>query len=288
MSNSKISTLLVTASEKLIQQAVPVISEIVVKTGIKNIGLANMELPNTCLFNDELQKILELRNAILNKINTTSKTIENLSKTLNPLNKAATTAQTSLNTAKTAVDIAAIALKAVPSPPGIPGIILTSYVDVATLVNITLPPTVILATNKVMSITSALNYANSILSKLVGILKSIDQYLAGCNVSLDGSPTISSYADKINQQYSAVQDNGIQGLNTQGNQGNQGNLEVYNGFTLGIVEEPYTPTVNRRKAVAKNSQGIILLSTPLTFSTDNQTLLTAIKLIIDSNNLKAD
>jgi hypothetical protein len=288
MSNSKISTLLVTASEKLIQQAVPVISEIVVKTGIKNIGLANMELPNACLFNDELQKILELRNAILNKINTTSKTIENLSKTLDPLNKAATTAQTSLNTAKTAVDIATIALKAIPSPPGIPGIVLTSYVDVATLVNITLPPTVILATNKVMSITSALNYANSILSKLVGILKSIDQYLAGCNVSLDGSPTISSYADKINQQYSAVQDNGIQGLNTQGNQGNQGNLEVYNGFTLGIVEEPYTPTVNRRKAVAKNSQGIILLSTPLTFSTDNQTLLTAIKLIIDSNNLKAD
>jgi hypothetical protein len=40
--------------------------------------------------------------------------------------------------------------------------------------------------------------------------------------------------------------------------------------------------------VARNTQGIILLSTPLTFSTENQTLIDEIKLLIDSNNLKAD
>ena len=46
--------------------------------------------------------------------------------------------------------------------------------------------------------------------------------------------------------------------------------------------------MTRRKAVAKNNNGIILLSTPLSFTTDNQTLLNQIKLLIDSNDLKAD
>lgn len=286
---SNISTLLVQSSEKLIQQTVPIISQIVAKTGIQNIGLSSMKLPNACLFNDELQKILELRNKILNKINSTAKTIENLNKTLEPLQKAADTAKKSLNIAKTAVDVSTLVLKAIPSPPGIPGIVLTGYVDASILVNTTLPPVVITASNKVMSITSAINYANSILSKLVGILKSIDQYLAGCGVSLEGSPTVSNYADKINQQYSDIQDNTIQGLNTQGTiTGTGKNKEIYEGFTLEIVEEQYTPTVKRRKAVAKNSQGIILLSTPLTFSTDTKTLIEEIKLVIDSNNLKAN
>jgi hypothetical protein len=64
--------------------------------------------------------------------------------------------------------------------------------------------------------------------------------------------------------------------------------QVYKGFILEIVEEPYSPTVNRRKAVAINTQGIILLSTPLTFSTEDQVLIEEIKLLIDSNDLKAD
>jgi hypothetical protein len=54
------------------------------------------------------------------------------------------------------------------------------------------------------------------------------------------------------------------------------------------MEEPFSPTVNRRKAVAKNSNGIILLSTPSSFTTDTQVLFAELKLIIDKNNLKAN
>jgi hypothetical protein len=64
--------------------------------------------------------------------------------------------------------------------------------------------------------------------------------------------------------------------------------QSYKGFSLDIVEEPYSPTVNRRRAVARNQNGIIELQTPLTFSTDTQTLINEIKLVIDSNNLKAN
>ena len=63
---------------------------------------------------------------------------------------------------------------------------------------------------------------------------------------------------------------------------------VYKGFTLDIVKESFSPTVDRVKAVAKNPQGIVLLQTPLSFTTTPQVLVSEIKLIIDSNpNLKA-
>jgi hypothetical protein len=272
---SKIPSLLIKTAEKLIRQSIPTISEIIVKTGIQNVGLPNVELPNTCLINDELQKILEFRNNIVNQLNAASKITETLSKSLDPLTTSVTIAKTSLNIAKTTFNAIGIAMIAVPPVIPIPGSVITGYVKVNNLLNNSLPPIITQASNKLTSIKEALDYGNSIISKLVNILKNIDQYLSGCNISLTDSPTINDYANKVNQQYSEIE-----------NTSNNG--EIYQGFTLEIIEEPYSPTVNRRKAVAKNNQGIILLSTPLTFSTDNQTLLTAIKLIIDSNNLKAN
>jgi len=65
---------------------------------------------------------------------------------------------------------------------------------------------------------------------------------------------------------------------------NSGN---YKGFVLQIEEVPYTTTVNRRKAVALNTNGIKLLETPLSFTTNNQTLINELKLIIDRDNLRA-
>ena len=65
---------------------------------------------------------------------------------------------------------------------------------------------------------------------------------------------------------------------------NSGN---YKGFVLQIEEVPYTATVTRRKAVALNTSRIKLLETPLSFTTNNQTLIDELKLIIDRDNLKA-
>ena len=66
------------------------------------------------------------------------------------------------------------------------------------------------------------------------------------------------------------------------------NSGSYKGFVLKIEEVPYTATVTRRKAVALNTSGIKLLETPLSFTTNNQTLLGELKFIIDRDNLKAN
>ena len=272
-----IQSIIITNVEKLIQQMIPTISQIVEKTGIQNIGQPNMQMPSTCLLPDDLQDILKLRNNLINKLNTTSKIIESLSKLLNPLSTIIDTTSKTLQTVRTARIAANTGLALIIPPAVVPGAI-PAAINIAKDLEELLTPQVTVTKNSINSITTALDYANSVIFKLLEMLKGIDQYLAGCNIQLPSSPTINNYITQVDQQYT----------NIQNIQNNQDNLEIYEGFTLEIVEEPYTPTVNRRKAVAKNSQGITLLSTPLTFSTDNQTLLTAIKLIIDSNNLKAN
>jgi hypothetical protein len=62
---------------------------------------------------------------------------------------------------------------------------------------------------------------------------------------------------------------------------------TYKGFIIEIQEVSFSSTVNRRKAVGKNAQGIPLIETPLSFTTISQILINELKLIIDRDNLKA-
>lgn len=106
------------------------------------------------------------------------------------------------------------------------------------------------------------------------LLKSIDIFLEKCDPNNTLSP--------ISKEIQDISDAQLQ-VNTNQNE----SQSTYQGFIFDIEIVPYTSTVNRRRALGKNQQGITLIQTELSFTTDNQTLINELKLIIDRDNLKA-
>jgi hypothetical protein len=266
----KLPVLIAEKGQGLIQQLVPTVIQIADKAGIQNIGQSNMKMPGTCLTTDELQKIIQLRNNMVDKLNSTTRTIELLSKPIDILNTVVTTTSTILDATKIARTAANVALGFLPVTPGAAPAAINVLGDLLNL----LDPQVQTAKNAISSISGALNYTNEILFKLLNLLKIIDSYLTGCGVASSDLSSTNDYLNAVEQQYTQA---AIAPTTSQ----------VYNGFTLDIVEEPFSPTVKRIKAVARNSQGIILLQTPLSFTTLSQVLISELKLIIDRSNLKA-
>ena len=62
---------------------------------------------------------------------------------------------------------------------------------------------------------------------------------------------------------------------------------TYQGFTIKIVDVPFNAKISKRKAVGYNAEGIPLIETPTSFTTNPQVLIDELKLYIDNNNLKA-
>jgi hypothetical protein len=278
--NSKIPLLIVNKGQELVKQLIPQVIDIASQTGIQNIGTSNIQLPDTCLVSDELQRILNLRNTLVDRLNTTVDFIEKLSKpldTLVPLVNSLSTSNQRLNNIKT---LSQLNIPFLPtSPPGAPSPSQAALVGLGIVENLLkdyLSPAIINNKNIITTIQSALDYVNNILTKLINIFKSIDQYLTNCGAVSETTPltSLNPYLQQLDQQQNTVESAPIN--------------QVYRGFVLEVREEQFSPTVNRRRAVALNPQGIILLQTPLSFTSTPEVLIQQLKLIIDNSNLKAE
>lgn len=279
----KIAVLLAEKGQELLNQLIPKIVDIAVKAGIQNIGELKEKLPDFCLPPDELKKILNIRNALVDKLNSASQTINQLKKIVDPLNKVVTITSTAVNTIDTVSTITKASIPLIPTTtPGSPdpGKALLVSLDSLNKVLAKITPKITKAQNTISSIATTITFVNNILLKIIGLLNSIDKYLKGCNATSD-TDTLTSLDSSLTQ---LVQEQAAAEAQSQ----NPSTLTNYQGFILEVITEAYSPTVNRVRAVAKNAQGIILLQTPLSFTTTPQVLIEEIKLIIDSSNLKAN
>lgn len=274
----KIPNLIAKKGQELIKKLIPIAMKIAYDTGIKNIGTTESQIPDVCLTATELDKILTLRNNMLDILNPTSKTIQILSLTTTSLSLISNSTSTILDTLKTAKNTTTAAITLIPPPASPPGAVLAFLLNSQTFIE-TLSPKLSKINNNISNIALALDFTNIILFKLIELLNSIDKYLIKCKITPESLTPMNDYLQTVEQKYKDV--------NNVNNVNNDVNEEIYKGFTLGIVEEQYTPTVKRIKGVAKNKQGIILLQTPLSFTTSSQVLIEELKIIIDSKNLKA-
>ncbi len=112
---------------------------------------------------------------------------------------------------------------------------------------------------------------------ILAYLKKVDELIEGCAAELPPLPM-----DEVNAELLAIRENSEQ----------QGNplLANVNGFKLSVIKEEKFKVGDqyRRRAIAKNSQGITILQGEPSFSAEDQILLDELAFYIVQNNLKAD
>ncbi len=309
MDETKIAFLILKAKQKLISILVPKIIDIIItkskidpnlimkimtmdKESAKQGGidkiLEQAGKIGVCIPQGPLQQIVDLRNSMMGTLNTASTTIDTLSKTLDPLKEISDISTTTISTTEIAIPIAKIAVSLLPTPtPPIPhpAIAAGQQIEIVKEVIDTLKFSLNGVKNQINSTQGAVSSINAPLTQMVNLFKVIDKYLLGC----DKGNTLKDTLIPLNPSLQALDNiQKQQVINAQNVNTVDFPSSIYKGFILDIVKEPFSPTVNRVKAVAKNPQGIILLQTPLSFTTAPQTLISNIKLIIDLNpNLKA-
>ena len=218
-----------------------------------------------CPAPDQLQRLLDTRNNIVGQLNSIGTKLNTLNFSIGGLQDITNILKNILSTVETAKLVTSTAAKIVPLIPGAVPALLN---DLETIDDKILP---LLEKNSgsINATSIPVAVVTSIINKIVNSLSQLDDLIKLCGPNL----TLDSLSDTI-----------VQTANSQTQADvNDGS---YKGFSFQIEEVPFSPTVNRIKAIALNQGGIPLLETPLSFTTNRQTLIDELKLIIDRDNLK--
>jgi hypothetical protein len=219
-----------------------------------------------CPAPDQLQRLLDTRNNIVGQLNSIGTKLNTLNFSIGGLQDITNILKNILSTVETAKLVTSAAAKIVPLIPGAVPALLN---DLETIDDKILP---LLEKNSgsINATSIPVAVVTSIINKIVNSLSQLDDLIKLCGPNL----TLDSLSDIIVQTANSQTQSDV----------NDGS---YKGFSFQIEEVPFSPTVNRLKAIALNQGGIPLLETPLSFTTNRQTLIDELKLIIDRDDLKA-
>jgi hypothetical protein len=263
---AKLSSILFTLGSQIPQ---------IIQPSLENLINKYIQDPNICPAGVNLLELIDQRNNITDQLN-------NIGVRINQTGTAITGISNFLGVIipiLTAVDIAAVGVSTASKfLPTVPGAVPAALNDIQTFIRKT----------------TFDQYGNSKLAKLQGVISS-----SALSISIVGSYVLTAVntlslidafilsCDKFSNLIPTTPEiNSIADSQRQANQTQ--NQTTYKGFIIEIEIVPFTPTVNRRRAIGKNSQGIKLVASDLSFTTNDLTLINELKLIIDNNNLFAE
>jgi hypothetical protein len=123
-------------------------------------------------------------------------------------------------------------------------------------------------------VTSTINPLESTLVKVISYLNFLDKITQICNPDNPSTQTqISTELTVLTSQQSNQQSPIVTNVN---------------GFEMGVETEPTTKSLKRRRAIARNKSGVIMLKGEWSFSSIDQILIDELVFYIQQNNLKAD
>jgi hypothetical protein len=218
-----------------------------------------------CPTKDEISKIIDKKNKLVKVIN----------QTLNAIN----TTTDILATSGIAVGVASVALKILENLPlptaiagvGIPVNVINKIQDVIKFLSQLISK--ILVVNVVLlSILKLLQLTLTQVLQFLNLLDTLTQYCY--------PESTSSQQDQISLELTAL-------TNQQSNQTSPVIVNV-NGFKMGVETEITEKSLKRRRAIARNKGGIVMLTGEWSFSSIDQILIDELVFYIQQNNLKAD
>jgi hypothetical protein len=282
------SDLQLSAKDKLSKLPIEKINQLKSQVEDKiNTTLSQLQQSAKCPTEKTLNTILNVRDGILSKINTTVNTLNKTKKGLEFLKQQLDLQTKAINTATDIKTVAQLTKSAGIIAQGLLPIVpgeVASAIDIADT-TIQISDDIIkflqfdtLGTQKILPLKTQLStsllyidLSSQALLPLVDKLKSIDSILKKCGkkvtpISTDIT-TFISISDAVNQENTLIN---------------------YQGFILDIIEKPFGNNLTQKIGVAKDSQGVVLLQTPPSFTTNPQTLISELKYLITRDNLKAN
>ena len=246
-------------SDTITRISLPVVFDLLSQFGINN----PLENPNPsqgtfCPPSSVLNIIVEKRNKLTTQLNNIYVTATNILNTIEGLEDVTNIVKNLFNVLKN--------LPIPTLPPGTPEII----PQIQDLKHLTLEPLISKLSGLILSLSSLAER----LKQIIDLLNSLDLQIQKCigDDEVELAEINTTLLELNNQQQS---------------QSTQQNIQI-NGFNFDVETEPTTNNLKRKRAIAKNAQGVILLRGEYSFSSSNQILINELVFYIQTNNLKAD
>ena len=242
-------------------KAIPLTLTLISSFGITKVSqLIDKEKTNTSdLFNttcpspEELTRLINRKNKLVKQINRSFKIIDSTTKALG-------------------------------ITQGIITSLLISY-NATLAITFPVPASVPVALQRINTLLERLNIANAgILAILILIKQVLTQLLQYLNLLDSLIQQCSPDNDQSQEQISSE----LIALTIQQTQQESPVVINVNGFEMGVETEPTTNSLKRRRAIARNKQGIVMLKGEYSFSSIDQILIDELVFYIQQNDLKAE
>lgn len=216
----------------------------------------------TCPTQVEIDKLIATKNKLVKKINNTLTVIN---KTTNGLTKSEEILGVTTPIIK--------ALRLLPTPVAVAGVgvpmsVITGVQDTLKFLDNLVSKLLYVNTTTL----AILNLLKGVLTQVLSLLKILDLLTQYCYPTSDQSQ-ISTELTALTVQQS-VQTSPV--------------VTNVNGFTMSVETENSPNTLKRRRAIARNQQGVVMLQGEWSFSSIDQILIDELVFYIQQNNLKAD
>jgi hypothetical protein len=253
----------------------PLILSLIAKYGISEVQklTEKAKIDPKAVF-DEIKDVISCptQDEMNQLINTKNKLVKKLNQTLNVI-KTTTQALTISEGIIVATDTAYKVLKNIPTPSAIGGVgvpisVINGIQDVKTFLNNNIGKLKTINTGTL----AILVLLETVLSQVLGFLNLLDLLTQYCYPNTE--------QERVSLELTAL-------TQQQTTQTSPVVINV-NGFEMGVVTEPTTNSLKRRRAIARNKSGVVMLQGEWSFSSIDQILIDELVFYIQQNDLKAD